>query len=110
LGYGLVNAQDRGQLFIGPGTPVYKGQVVGQNSRPDDLRINVCKAKQQTNMRSKGEGVSIAVKTPKTMGLEDALEYIDDTELVEVTPQNIRIRKMILDEQEERRLRSQGKI
>lgn len=110
LGYGLVNAQDRGLLFIGPGTPVYKGQVVGQNSRPDDLRINVCKAKQQTNMRSKGEGVSIAVKTPKTMDLEDALEYIDDTELVEVTPKNIRIRKMILDEAEERRMRSQGKI
>lgn len=108
--YGLVNAQDRGALFIGAATPVYKGQVVGQNSRPEDMRVNVCKIKQQSNMRSKGEGVSAHADAPKTMSLEDALEYIDDTELVEVTPQSIRIRKKILDEQEERRLRSQGKI
>ncbi len=108
--YGLVNAQDRGTLFIGPATPVYKGQVVGQNSRPEDMRINVCKIKQQSNMRSKGEGVSAHADTAHVMSLEDALEYIDDTELVEVTPQNIRIRKKILDEAEERRLRSQGKL
>lgn len=108
--YGLVNAQDRGVLFIGAATPVYKGQVIGQNSRPEDMRINVCKIKQQSNMRSKGEGVSAHADTPKTMSLEDALEYIDDTELVEVTPQNIRIRKKILDENEERRMRAQGKI
>lgn len=107
--YGLVNAQDRGQLFIGPQTPVYKGQVVGQNSRNDDIGVNVCKTKHLTNMRSKGEGVSEYFKTPKEMGLEDALEYIADDELVEVTPQNIRIRKIILDEAEARRLRSQGK-
>ena len=108
--YGLVNAQDRGTLFIAAATPVYKGQVIGQNSRPEDMRINVCKIKQQSNMRSKGEGVSAHADTPKTMSLEDALEYIDDTELVEVTPQNIRIRKKILDENEERRMRAQGKI
>lgn len=108
--YGLVNAQDRGQLFIGPGIPVYKGQVVGQNSRSDDISVNVCKSKHLTNMRSKGEGVSEYFKTPKVMGLEDALEYIADDELVEVTPQNIRIRKIILDEAEARRLRSQGKL
>ncbi len=108
--YGLVNAQDRGTLFIGAATPVYKGQVIGQNSRPEDMRINVCKIKQQSNMRSKGEGVSAHADTPKTMTLEDALEYIDDSELVEVTPQNIRIRKKILDEAEERRMRAQGKI
>lgn len=108
--YGLVNAQDRGQLFIGPQTPVYKGQVVGQNSRNDDIAVNVCKTKHLTNMRSKGEGVSEYFKTPKEMGLEDALEYIADDELVEVTPQNIRIRKIILDEAEARRLRSQGKL
>lgn len=108
--YGLVNAQDRGTLFIGAATPVYKGQVIGQNSRPEDMRINVCKIKQQSNMRSKGEGVSAHADTPKTMSLEDALEYIDDSELVEVTPQNIRIRKKILDEAEERRMRAQGKI
>lgn len=107
-GYGIVNAQDRGVLFIKPADFVYKGQVVGQNSRNDDISINVCKTKHLTNMRSKGEGVAIAVKSRKIMDLEDALEYIDDTELVEITPKSIRIRKKILDEAEDRRLRSQG--
>lgn len=106
--YGLTNAQDRGTLFIGPGVTVYKGQVIGQNQRNDDLIINVCKTKQLTNMRSKGEGVSEYFKTPKVMGLEDALEFIADDELVEVTPQNIRIRKIILDQVEARRKRAQG--
>jgi len=96
--YGLVNVQDRGTLFIGPAVNVYKGQVVGQSSRPGDMSVNVCKEKNQTNMRSKGEGTSEHFNAPKVMGLEEALEYIDDTELVEVTPKNIRIRKIILDE------------
>jgi len=107
--YGLANIQDRGLLFIGPQTPVYKGQVVGKNARNDDLGINVCKTKHLTNMRSKGDGVTEYFRTPKIMGLEDALEYIADDELVEITPKNIRIRKIILDEAEARRLRSQGK-
>jgi len=106
--YGIANTQDRGILFIHPAQNVYKGQVIGQNSRNDDLRVNVCKTKQLTNMRSKGEGTAIYIKTPKNMSLEDALEYISDDELVEVTPQNIRIRKTILDEVEARRLKSQG--
>jgi GTP-binding protein len=106
--YSLTSIQDRGILFIGPETQVYKGQVIGQNARNDDIRVNACKTKQLTNHRSKGEGVSIYFKTPKTMDLEDALEYIGDDELVEVTPQNIRIRKVILDEVEARRIRSQG--
>lgn len=106
--YGLTAAQDRGTLFVNAAIKVYKGQVIGQNSRPDDLRINVCKTKNLTNMRSKGEGVSVHIKTPKIMGLEDALEYISDDELVEVTPVSIRIRKKILDEIEERRKRSQN--
>ncbi len=101
--YGLVNAQDRGVLFINAGVAVYKGQVVGQNSRAEDIRINVCKEKNQTNMRSKGEDVGEHFNAPREMSLENALEYIDDTELVEVTPQNIRIRKIILDELEARR-------
>lgn len=109
-GYGLTNAQERGILFIGHATPVYKGQVIGQNSRNDDLGINVCKTKQLTNMRSKGDGVSVYLKTPKVMGLEDAIEYISDDELVEVTPKSIRIRKVILDEAEARRKKSQGII
>ena len=95
--YALTNAQDRGDLFIGPGTSVYRGQVIGQNSRGDDIRINVCKEKQQTNHRSSGEGTSEHFNTPKVMSLENAMEYIDDTELVEVTPQNIRIRKINLE-------------
>lgn len=101
--YGLTNTQDRGTLFVGPGVEVYKGQVIGQNSREEDIKVNVCKTKQLTNNRSKGEGVSVHFNTPKTMDLEDALEYIGDDELVEITPENIRIRKVILDEIEEKR-------
>jgi len=106
--YGLTGVQDRGQLFIGPGVPVYKGQVIGMNSRVDDMRVNVCKTKQLSNMRSKGEGVMEHFNAPKIMGLEDALEFISDDELVEVTPLNIRIRKKFLDEVEARRMRAQG--
>ncbi|MBI2019949.1 translational GTPase TypA [Candidatus Daviesbacteria bacterium] len=95
--YALTGAQDRGTLFVGAGQPVYKGQVIGQNSREDDIWINVCKEKQQTNHRSSGEGTSEHFNTPKLMSLENAIEYIDDTELVEVTPKNIRIRKINLD-------------
>lgn len=106
--YGLTNAQDRGILFIDPGMNVYKGQVIGQNLRSEDMPINVCKTKQLTNMRSKGEGVSVYFKTPKKMDLEDALEFIADDELVEVTPKSVRIRKIILDEVEFRRKKAQG--
>jgi GTP-binding protein len=103
--YGLVNVQDRGEMFYGPAEKVYKGQVVGQNSRYDDIWVNVCKEKQLSNMRSKGDGTSDHFNTPKTMSLENALEYIDETELVEVTPKSVRIRKIILDEVESRRSR-----
>jgi GTP-binding protein len=102
--YGLINSQDRGQLFVGPGEQVYKGQVIGKNARAGDLRINVCKEKQLTNHRSKGEGVSAHFDKPVDMSLENCLDYIDDSELVEVTPQNIRIRKAILDEVEAKRV------
>ncbi len=98
--YGLLNIQDRGVLFIGPAVQVYKGQVVGQNARSEDISVNVCKEKALSNMRSKGDGVSEYFKAPKIMGLEDALEYIGDDELVEITPKSIRIRKTILDENE----------
>jgi GTP-binding protein len=106
--YGLANMQERGTLFLGPAVEVYKGQVIGQNTRNDDMRVNVCKTKQLTNNRSKGEGVSEHFNTPRVMGLEDALEYVADDELVEVTPLSVRIRKIILDEADERRKRSQG--
>ncbi len=95
--YALIGAQDRGELFVGPGLPVYKGQVIGRNSRGDDISINVCKEKQQTNHRSSGEGTSEHFNSPKLMSLENAIEYIDDSELVEVTPKNIRIRKINLN-------------
>lgn len=95
--YGLIAAQGRGDLFIGPSVPVYAGQVIGQNSRIDDIRINVCKEKQQTNHRSSGEGVSEHFNAPRQMHLEAALEYINDSEIVEVTPKNIRIRKLDLN-------------
>ena len=95
--FGLVGVQSRGTLFIAPGTAVYKGQVIGSNARSGDMSVNVCKEKQQTNHRSSGEGVSEHFNAPKLMDLEDSLEYIDDTELVEVTPKNIRIRKIDLN-------------
>lgn len=107
--YGLLNVQDRGVLFVGPGVAVYQGQVVGQNSRRDDIRVNVCKTKQLSNMRSKGEGGNEHFNSPRTMGLEDALEYIGEDELVEITPKNIRLRKLILDEKEAKRLESLGR-
>jgi GTP-binding protein len=106
--YGLTNIQDQGQLFVGPAVKVYKGQVVGQNSRSGDLHVNVCKEKALSNMRSKGDGTAEHFNAPRVITLDDALEYIDDTELVEVTPLNVRIRKIILDEQEARRKKSMG--
>ncbi|MBX4201156.1 translational GTPase TypA [Candidatus Parcubacteria bacterium] len=96
--YGLINVQDRGVLFLDHGIEIYEGQVVGQNSRSEDIRVNVCKEKQLSNMRSKGEGSDEHFDKPKNMGLEDALEYIGDDELVEVTPANVRIRKLYLTE------------
>jgi len=101
--YGLAGVQDRGVLFISPNQNVYKGQVVGQNTRSEDISINVCKEKKLSNMRSKGDGPADILQTPRIMSLENALEYIDDSELVEVTPLNIRIRKTILDEVEARK-------
>ena len=103
--YGLLNAQERGVIFVEAGQSVYKGQVIGKNPRPEDISVNVCKEKHLTNMRSKGEDVSTKLNAVKRMDLEEALEYISDDELVEITPQNIRIRKTILDEMAEKRKR-----
>jgi len=101
--YGLTNLQNRGILFYGPGANVYKGQVVGQNSRKKDIWVNACKEKQLSNMRSRGDGGMEHFNVPKTIILDDALEYIDDTELVEVTPKSVRIRKIALSELESMR-------
>ncbi|MEW6610446.1 MAG: translational GTPase TypA [Patescibacteria group bacterium] len=102
--YGLINVQDRGELFVGPGIEVYKGQVVGQNARSDDIRVNVCKTKRLSNMRSKGEGRDEHFNAPRNMdNVEYALEYIGPDEWVEVTPLHVRVRKVVLDENETRR-------
>ena len=95
--YGLFNAQERGILFIGPGEKVYAGMIVGQNGKPEDVEINVCKKKQMTNTRSSGADEALRLSPPKVLSLEQALEFIDTDELLEITPESLRIRKKILD-------------
>lgn len=95
--YGLYNAQERGQLFIGPGEKVYSGMVVGQTGRSEDIEINVCKKKQLTNTRSSSADEALRLTPPKILSLEQALDFIDTDELLEVTPVSLRIRKKILD-------------
>jgi len=95
--YGLFNAQERGTLFIGPGVKVYAGMVVGQNPKADDIEVNVCKRKQLTNTRAAGADDALKLTPPKILSLEQALEFIETDELLEVTPTSLRIRKKILD-------------
>ncbi|MBQ8780853.1 MAG: translational GTPase TypA [Oscillospiraceae bacterium] len=95
--YGLYNAQERGTLFIGAGTPVYEGMIVGQSPKSDDLVVNVCKKKHLTNTRASGSDDALRLIPPKNLSLEDSLEFIADDELLEITPKSIRIRKRILD-------------
>ncbi len=95
--YGLFNAQERGTLFIGPGEKVYAGMVIGQNGKGVDIEVNVCKKKQLTNTRASGSDDALHLVPPKVMSLEQALEFIDTDELLEITPKNLRIRKKILD-------------
>ena len=101
--YGLYNAQDKGELFIGPGVDVYEGMIVGLNSRGEDLSINVCKEKHLTNTRASGSDDALRLVPPIQMSLEKAIEFIQDDELVEVTPKSIRLRKKILDSKERER-------
>ena len=101
--YGLYNAQERGILFIGPGEKVYSGMVVGQNSRGEDIELNVCKKKQLTNTRSSSADEALRLTPPKVLSLEQALEFIDTDELLEVTPSSLRIRKKILDPTQRKR-------
>lgn len=109
VAYGLFNAQDKGDLFIGPGVEVYEGMIVGLNSRGEDLAINVCKEKQLTNMRASGSDEALRLVPPIQMSLEKAIEFISDDELVEITPKSIRLRKKILDSKErERANRNKG--
>ncbi len=103
--YGLINSQERGQLFIGPGVNVYEGMVVGQNAKADDIMVNICKTKELTNFRTKNFGVQEQLEVPRQMTLEEALDYINDDELVEATPKNIRVRKAILSENERKKVK-----
>ena len=95
--YGLFNAQERGTLFIGPGVDVYQGMIIGENPRPEDMEVNVCKEKHLTNTRASGIDDALRLVPPRIFSLEQAIEYIGEDELVEVTPKNIRLRKKILD-------------
>ena len=95
--YGLFNAQERGTLFIGPGEKVYSGMIVGQNGRGEDIELNVCKKKQLTNTRSSSADEALRLSPPRILSLEQALDFIDTDELLEVTPESLRIRKKILD-------------
>ena len=106
--YGLYNAQERGELFIGPGTPVYAGMVVGINPKGGDIVVNVCKRKHLTNTRSSSSDEALRLTPPKIMSLEDCIEFLADDEYLEVTPKSIRIRKIILDHN--MRLRERGKM
>ena len=97
LTYGLFNAQERGTLFIGPGERVYSGMVVGQNAKTDDIELNVCRAKHLTNTRASGSDDALKLSPPRILSLEEALDFINTDELLEVTPKSLRIRKKILD-------------
>ena len=97
VAYGLFNAQDRGTLFIGPGEKVYSGMVIGQNAKTDDIELNVCKTNHLTNPRSSIADAALKLTPPRILSLEEALDFIDTDELLEVTPKSLRIRKKILD-------------
>lgn len=107
--YGLYNAQERGDLFIGAGVKVYEGMIVGRNARADDMDINVCKKKQLTNTRSSGSDEALRLTPPIQMSLEQCMEFIGDDELLEVTPVSLRMRKRILDCNQRRKFRIHGK-
>ncbi len=107
MSYGLSNAQQRGQTFVEPGTMVYEGMIVGLNSRPADLTVNICKEKQKTNVRSSTAEIAVRLEPPVLLSLEQSLDFINNDELVEVTPQSIRLRKRYLTQHERGRMREQ---
>ena len=109
-GYGLFNTQSRGRLFIGAGTPVYEGMIVGENPKNEDIVCNVCKKKQMTNTRASGSDDALRLIPPKDMSLEQCIEFIGEDELVEITPHNIRLRKRILNKEERMKAESRRKV
>jgi GTP-binding protein len=98
--YGLRNAEERGGLFIGPGVEIYEGMVIGEHAKPSDISVNVCKTKHLTNMRAARADATVRLTPPRQMSLDEAIEYLAEDELLEVTPLNYRIRKRILDTEE----------
>ena len=106
VAYSMDKLQDRGRLFIEPGVDIYEGQVVGEHTRERDLNINICKTKKLTNMRASGSDDKVMLPPPIVFSLEEALEYIQEDELVEVTPKSMRLRKIILNEIERKRKNS----
>jgi GTP-binding protein len=107
--FALMNLQERGQLLIGPGVEVYEGMIVGENSRADEMDVNPTKEKKLTNMRAAGSDDTVRLVPPRPMSLEQALEFIADDECVEVTPTNIRLRKVVLDHSTRGRARANAK-
>ena len=103
VAFALDNLQDRSTLFLGPGVDVYEGQIIGENSRDEDMVVNPAKSKKLTNMRASGSDDSVMLTPPKILSLEQCLSFIDDTELVECTPESIRLRKIILSESDRKR-------
>ena len=108
IAYALDGLQDRGTFFVPVGVPVYAGMIVGENNRDSDLELNVCRAKKLTNMRAAGRDDNAKIAPPKIMSLEEALEYVEDDELVEVTPKSLRLRKRLLDENERKRAKKKA--
>ena len=103
VAYAIFNLEDRGKFFIGAGEEVYQGMVIGEHTRENDLEVNPLKGKKLTNIRASGSDEAVKLTTPTRMNLEKAISYINDDELVEVTPSNIRLRKVFLDPNERKR-------
>ena len=104
VAYALWNLEDRGSMLIGSGVPVYKGMIIGEHNRDNDLEVNPIKSKQLSNVRASGKDEAIRLSPPRLMSLEQAIAYIQDDELVEVTPKSIRLRKRYLDQNERKRM------
>jgi len=109
IAFALGNLQERSTLFVEPGMPVYEGMIIGENSRSDDMDVNPTKEKKLTNMRSKSADDAIQLEPPRQLTLESALEYIEDDELIEVTPESIRLRKQMLAASDRKRVNREAK-
>jgi GTP-binding protein len=107
--YGIMQVEDRGTIFVEPGTEVYEGMIVGEHTRENDLVVNICKEKHVTNIRSSTKEQTVTMKKPRLMTLEEALEYLNDDEYCEVTPKSIRLRKKILNKSEREKMEKKKK-